>query len=171
VEEHRHVTNIKVSKGGDTFAKRFDYYKVWDERKRRIPFDEIALHHKKSRTEPLGKARERVKKQFYKACELITGKKYDSEQWRKNLFLSSESKQEHLLLPKGVAEYGGVDNSLFADPQVNLLINDIINSCCKKCVTDPKCRDAILAGHISKWECCPDAMSFIPDFLSPKTNT
>jgi hypothetical protein len=163
VKELRQEMNVKVPKGGETFAKRFNYYEIWDKRAERIPFPDIALSHKKNREEPLEKAIDRVKKRFYRACELITGKRYDSQELRKLLFPDGKIRQEHRLTRSGVLEYSKTSNTLYGDPEVPVLLQDILSAFCEKCTSDSACRDAILRGDLSSWIPCRDVIAFLEE--------
>jgi len=119
------------------------------------------LRHKKNREEPLGKAVDRIKKQFYKACELIMGEKYDSKKWRELFFPDEEPTQKHKRLRNGDAE-NYKDTSWEDDPETRLLFNDVVRIC-QACDSDPQCRDAILLGRIEEWDACPNIYKFLTE--------
>jgi len=96
IKTFRNIYRIKTQKGGKTFEKRLQYYEIWDLRKGKKSFEEIALAHKKNREELLEKATNRVKKQFYKAFELIMDYQYDPEKFK---VLRSTIKKSELKIP------------------------------------------------------------------------
>ena len=70
----------------DTFEKREKYYQIWDDRKERKDFSIISKEH--------GISIDTAKKRFYRAYELIIGKPYDGEYFKKEII--SKRKQTKL---------------------------------------------------------------------------
>ena len=150
------------------------YFKVWDERLKRIPFSEIAL---KLRTNE-----EAVRKQFGRAFELIIERKYNRDVWKElikenlikdknyeSLLDLEEPKQQQKLTSDGEIERILYDSSsLFDDPMISLYVEDIsqniVNNYCQNC-PDSKCRSLVFVGDLDGFRNCPQAIDFIETYI------
>lgn len=149
----------------------WDQLKVWKMRKKVIGFSKIALKTKTSE--------DTAKQRFYRAFELITGKKYNKYIWKKliieklikdknykRLLDFEETKQQNKLLKRDDDEKGDKiekcpqDPSWHDDPHARLLFEDIKKKYCENC-TDLKCRDSVYGGDLEVFQNCPQVIDFL----------
>jgi hypothetical protein len=99
-----------------------------------------------------------AKKRFRKAFELVLGKKYDKEIWKRH-FPKERGQQE---LTRGIIEYG-VDNALSNDSEVRVLIRDIGRICeiCPDKVCYKNMRRAIYGNGSNSWDACPKVYQYL----------
>jgi len=128
----------------------WDQLKVWRLRKQQESFAKIAAQ--------LGISEDLAKKRFQRAFELILGQKYDKEIWKK-YFHEERGKQE---LAVGKIEYG-INNTLFSDPEVSALLNDIEKMCqtCPDKVCNENRIKTFYENGLSSWDACPRVYQYL----------
>lgn len=133
------------------FEKRSLCYKVWDMRTVPVPFKKIAISQNISE--------DTAKKRFKKAFELIVGKEYQKEIWKK--LFPRELAQQHLCV--GNIEYvkGKEDDpSLFGPSEMRLWYD--IERICAKC-PDSECRELPFIERIERMKECSKIYQFLEE--------
>ena len=156
---------VKQKEGREHYKKQLEYLKVWDERLRGEQFPTIAIKLKIS----LDQARER----YYRAFELILGKKYEKKVGRRLIIEKLEKTRDFKRLldfeekskTEGlhINDYDAVSDdssSIFSNPQTKLLIDDILKTCCQGC-SDVECRASFLNGDLEILQDCPLAIRYL----------
>jgi len=97
-ELRRLIDYAKIMRGLSPFGEERlhfdeDLLQVWDLKKRRESFEEIALQLYPS--ELLATTKERAKKKYYKAYELILHKEYDPERKKQDIILRKEELKKY----------------------------------------------------------------------------
>lgn len=182
---------ITPQSGRIHLEKRDVYYKIWDKRKDRKSFSEIAAK--------FNLKKEQGRKQFRKAFELIIGREYDKSLWKelvlnhlikkaknssgeeqirayKELGKFEDGKQQYKLLREKAGNEKEQEKKLFIkeniqseslldDPEVALLLEDIKRICADCPDTECKAKEgsASTIEDISNLECLK-----IYDFLTSK---
>jgi len=154
-EAQRLLTDEGVSHTEDVrvhFEKRHRYYKIWDYRKKNIPFAKIAVR--------LGISEDSAKKEFSKAYRLITGRIYDKNAWRR-LFPDRDVKQQDLLvsdIEQSLPHLPQLTSSMNDDPEIAALIIDL-RRICERC-SDSDCRKHAFQPE---WQPCPEIFQYLTE--------
>ena len=162
----------KIEKDRIHLNKRRICYDVWDKRRLRKSFVEIARE--------LGlKSKNLAKQKFYTAYELIIGEKYDINQFKQLLNSISLSqitdqhskeafiKQDEIKLKEQLGfkdtiatDFNQLPNSVY-DGESTLFLD--INKHCEKC-TDLECKSYLASQDFDNWVPCPDVYAILDEY-------